>query len=157
MSDDRCAQAETINRLLKKQSRAKGKRNALSTAEDRPTPGAGITSNGQDIDMDNGLEENGSQVPTPPTMFRWLSTTRSSTTEGTKEPCMLLSFSVPVSALSQTTSEQVQPPQIPPPLAHCDFEGCGAVRKYRLVKDWRRGACSMMHLKALEAQSSTAA
>ena len=32
-------QAETINRLLKKQSRARGKRNALSTAEDRLGPG----------------------------------------------------------------------------------------------------------------------
>ncbi len=32
----------------------------------------------------------------------------------------------------------------------CDVEGCAERRKYRLVKDWARGACGMAHLKVLE-------
>ncbi|KIP12584.1 hypothetical protein PHLGIDRAFT_21019 [Phlebiopsis gigantea 11061_1 CR5-6] len=144
--------AETINRLLKKQSRTKGKRSALSTAEDRPTPGAGTGSNGQEVDMDV-QDDSGSQAPTPPTMFRWISTTKVSATEGAPEPRMLLSFSVPVSALPQAPEEMHNAPP-KPSLVHCDLEGCNLARKYRLVKDWQRGACGMEHLKILEAQSS---
>lgn len=32
----------------------------------------------------------------------------------------------------------------------CAIEGCGNARKYRLVKDWKVGACGLPHLKALE-------
>lgn len=32
----------------------------------------------------------------------------------------------------------------------CDVDGCGKGRKYRLVKNWERGACGMEHLRVLE-------
>lgn len=139
--------AETINRLLKKQSRARGKRNALSTAEDRPTPGVGQE------DMEEG-EEMGSQTPAPPTMYRWVSTTKVPPVEGSDERRMLMTFSVPVSIMSHVATEQAQPASTHPPPTRpaCDVEGCTAQRKYRLVKDWHKGACSMTHLKALEAK-----
>ncbi|EKM60959.1 uncharacterized protein PHACADRAFT_247205 [Phanerochaete carnosa HHB-10118-sp] len=140
--------AETINRLLKKQSRARGRRNALSTAEDRPTPGAG---NGQD-DMEDA-EDTASQIPVPPTMYRWVSTTKVPPVDGSDEKRMLMTFSVPVSMLSPPADDYIHPTRADPPPARpsCDVEGCMVQRKYRLVKDWQRGACSMAHLKALEA------
>lgn len=105
--------------------------------------------------MDNIIEESGSLAPTPPTMYRWVSTTKVPPVAGSDEPRMLLSFSVPVAVLPQPQDEAAQEtaPARPPPLqAPCDVEGCGAMRKYRLVKDWQRGACGMAHLKVLEAQ-----
>ncbi|GJE86018.1 PAPA-1 domain-containing protein [Phanerochaete sordida] len=137
--------AETINRLLKKQSR-KGKRSALSTAEDRPTPGIG-----QD-DVEEG-EETGSQTPAPPTMYRWVSTTKMPAMEGSDERRMVMTFSVPISVLPAQADAATQPVPPNPPSAppSCDVDGCIAQRKYRLVKDWHKGACSMAHLKALEA------
>ena len=64
------AQWETINRLLKKQSRPRNKRNALATADDR-TPAT----------PNEGEEEDGSAefvppVPEIPTSYRWISTSR---------------------------------------------------------------------------------
>lgn len=156
-------QAETINRLLKKQSRARGKRNALSTAEDRPGPGevAG-----------EGEEEETVEVAAPsPTMYRWVSSARSPSTpvrgEGEKaDRIMTLSFSVPVFALPQEGSEDAMqvdgrngslflpPPQRLPPATppNCDVQGCTSLRKYRLVQDFHKGACGLNHLRALEAQ-----
>jgi Ino eighty subunit 2 len=37
-----------------------------------------------------------------------------------------------------------------PPLPICDVEGCGGKRIYRLVSDFKKGACGMPHLKLLE-------
>jgi Ino eighty subunit 2 len=34
--------------------------------------------------------------------------------------------------------------------AVCAVEGCTGKRKYRLVRDWERGACGMDHLHILE-------
>jgi Ino eighty subunit 2 len=90
-------QAETINRLLKKQSRSRNKRNALSTAEDR-TPQEGEV-------VEEAIEI--PQFQAVPTMYRWISTTRTlPRAEGdmqTDEPekRMTLSFSVPLVALPQ--------------------------------------------------------
>ncbi|KAF9821930.1 hypothetical protein IEO21_00360 [Rhodonia placenta] len=66
---------ETINRLLKKQSRAKGRRNALSTAEDRPTQQANAD------DMDDAADAEAPE-PVAPTMFRWVSSSRVGTGQG---------------------------------------------------------------------------
>ena len=157
---DCCYQAETINRLLKKQSRTRGKRNALSTAEDRPTP----VSNSREGELEMEEGEEGVATPVIPTMYRWISTSRTlATPDGTKgkqEPRMTLSFSVPVTALPPSVSAGTDVPMrdsinvalSPPPVekAICDIEGCGAQRKYRLVKDWQKGACGLPHLKALE-------
>ncbi|KAI0348652.1 hypothetical protein BDW22DRAFT_1437741 [Trametopsis cervina] len=155
--------AETINRLLKKQSRPRGKRNALATAEDRPTPIA------LDAEGEEGLEE-GPAIPILPTMYRWISTTKIPGGEAGTEPRMVMSFSVPVSVLptpvttpatelaagmdvdrllKSTPTSALRPPR---PVQNCDVDGCDAQRKYRLVKDFQRGACGIAHLKQLEAQ-----
>ncbi|KAI0094724.1 hypothetical protein BDY19DRAFT_38751 [Irpex rosettiformis] len=145
--------AETINRLLKKQSRPRGRRNALATAEDRPTPIA-LDADGEEV------AEEGSATPILPKMYRWISTTKGPGAE----PKMVMSFSVPAAALPRDAlsesasgididSKTVLPMQDSPrPPQSCDVEGCRATRKYRLVKDFHRGACGMSHLKQLEAQ-----
>ncbi|KAJ3554703.1 hypothetical protein NM688_g2972 [Phlebia brevispora] len=147
--------AETINRLLKKQSRSKGRRNALSTAEDRPTPGAG--SNHGDAEMEDGEEI----APAVPTMYRWISTSKTTTTaKGENEqPTMTLTFSVPVTVMRAVPSSDNagKAVEVPPSKPHCDVEGCDSPRKYRLVRDWQKGACGMSHLKVLAAQATPAA
>jgi len=149
--------AETINRLLKKQSRSKGRRNALATAEDRDTPVA--VSRGEAEDED-GQEGSMAPVSIIPTMYRWVSSVR---TQG-DEKQMALSFSVPVSVIpapSETESDDMKmdiepsPARFPTRLKRtplCDVQGCFVARKYRLMKDQQRGACSMDHLKVLESQ-----
>ena len=101
-----------------------------------------------------------------PTTFRWISSTKTDNTD-IYEPIqkMVLSFSVPttiVPAPQEGSAGEGGPtpmnldsgPHYPPPASskHCDIPGCENVRKYRLVKDWERGACGMAHLKTLEAQ-----
>ncbi|KAH9835674.1 uncharacterized protein C8Q71DRAFT_869475 [Rhodofomes roseus] len=151
---------ETINRLLKKQSRARGKRNALATAEDRPSTGGG---------GDDGEEGMGAEPFefVNPTMYRWVSTSRKSAFQGeaNTDKKMSLSFSVPVSVLPPTLTPpepasaamDIDKPVVPADpavqaLANCDVQGCSERRKYRLVRDFAKGACGMTHLKALEAQ-----
>ncbi|KZT74739.1 hypothetical protein DAEQUDRAFT_753489 [Daedalea quercina L-15889] len=155
---------ETINRLLKKQSRARGKRNALATAEDRPSTGGGAD------DGEEGVEAEPPE-PVTPTMYRWVSTSRFPPTqevegEAATEKKMSLSFSVPVSVIPQaeqfesasaSTAMDVDKPSAPlrsaeHVQARCDVQGCSEQRKYRLVRDFAKGACGMAHLKALEAQ-----
>ncbi|EMD41771.1 hypothetical protein CERSUDRAFT_110343 [Gelatoporia subvermispora B] len=153
--------AETINRLLKKQSRSKGKRSALSTADDRPT----VSANAMDADAEEVGE---SIVPTPdaPTMYRWISTSRPQSSpkaagvkrkNGDEEKHMSLSFSVPVTVFPPPVdalakeSMDVDGPQ-KEAQTRCDVDGCSAQRKYRLVKHWQQGACGMAHLKLLEAK-----
>ena len=78
---------------------------------------------------------------------------------------MSLSFSVPVSVLPQKpagdestmnvdgTAAMPPPPRLPPSKPPtCDVQGCNSSRKYRLVRDFQRGACGMNHLKLLEGQ-----
>ncbi|KAH9937567.1 uncharacterized protein B0H18DRAFT_971249 [Fomitopsis serialis] len=153
---------ETINRLLKKQTRARGKRNALATAEDRPSTGGGGD------DAEEGVEAEPSE-PFIPTMYRWVSTSRMSAQgaegEATSEKTMSLSFSVPISVLppsreqseSASAAMDVDKPAVPERpkqqlQATCDVQGCSERRKYRLVRGFTKGACGMAHLKALEAQ-----
>ena len=82
---------------------------------------------------------------------------------------MFLSFSVPASLLPdqsaapdvdddgdikmETMEQQVQEKKarMTAP-AVCVVDGCTAKRKYRLVRDWERGACGMDHLHILERQ-----
>ncbi|KAK7694534.1 hypothetical protein QCA50_001720 [Cerrena zonata] len=158
--------AETINRLLKKQSRGKGRRNALASAEDKATPLASVI-NAQD--EEEGVE--GSEPPAVvlPTMYRWVSSIKTETNAGgesTKK--MVLSFAVPTTAIHPSSQEDSSgaismevdsQPSVPSAktLQLCDVPGCGVPRKYRLVKDWQRGACGMSHLKTLEAQLGTVA
>lgn len=66
---------------------------------------------------------------------------------------MRLTLGVPISVLSSTL------PAPQPPLSkekpQCDVPGCTQTRKYRLVRDWVRGACGLTHLKVLEVEAGT--
>lgn len=114
-------------------------------------------------------------APTP-TMYRWVSSARPPVTSEAKEGdvasverVMTLTFSVPVAVFPQqqgnggedamqvdgATASLAQLPRIPPSAPPtCDVQGCKEIRKYRLVRDFKKGACGMGHLKVLEAQSA---
>ena len=182
-------QLETINRLLKKQSRPRTKRTTAQSrdqphVDDVTPPGStsGVRSNpgpskrgarkaaagGEDSENDAGVENakdtqdhhNGEkevqrQVPT---MYRWVSS--ACRQEGTDEMQMRITFSVPVSVLPSNEDAGVPKADkyegggkvmIPERPATCATPGCHKPFRYRLVKDWTRGACGMACLKALEA------
>ncbi|KAI0310783.1 hypothetical protein OF83DRAFT_829729 [Amylostereum chailletii] len=147
--------AETINRLLKKQSRPRNKRNALATADDR-TPGTPNEGEGDEEVIVDAVTEILAPVPT---FYRWISTSRPppSSASNTSERHMQLSFSVPVAAFPDPSSVEMRMDVDDTPgrtkgreTPRCDVEGCAGVRKYRLVRDWTRGACGMDHLRSLE-------
>ncbi|KAH7906976.1 hypothetical protein BJ138DRAFT_1161317 [Hygrophoropsis aurantiaca] len=176
--------AETINRLLKKQSKAKSRRTAAAISEDR-TPATPATPAEDDGGEDGCAGGEVAVTEVVPVMYRWISTTRPSGNgdmkggsdgkngdagadgtgkENVDNPRMRLTFSIPVCALpsaaAHITSDSAALTNIPitpeatkkqPPV--CDVEGCTRARKYRLVKDWMRGACGMEHLRVLEGRS----
>lgn len=167
---------ETINRLLKKQSKSKNKRNILSTADDR-TP-VSVTPAVVSSTRDGSQPPLEAEMPEPveviPTSYRWISTikpppaaatlTSTSTSEdvamrdnNVAEVKMRMTFSVPVCVLpAEHVPARVGQVRMPPAtIPICDVSGCGHARKYRLVKDWMRGACGMDHLKDLERQMTT--
>jgi Ino eighty subunit 2 len=189
-------QLETINRLLKKQSRPRTKRTTAQSREqqhvdDVTPPGStsGVRSNsgpnrrgarkaaaaggGEDSENDAGVENamdtqdhyNGEKEVQrqAPTMYRWVSSAcRQEVTDGSTEMRMRITFSVPVSVLPSNEDAGVLKagkdeedgravrPERP---ATCAAPGCQKPFRYRLVKDWTRGACGMACLKALEATS----
>lgn len=63
---------------------------------------------------------------------------------------MHLALGVPSSVLSTPAPPPLHLPKEKP---RCDVPGCIEVRKYRLVRDWVRGACGLTHLKVLEAEA----
>ncbi|KAF7343128.1 PAPA-1 domain-containing protein [Mycena venus] len=154
--------AETINRLLKKQSRPKNKRAAAAAVQ-----------SDEDVDMDEEEEPAGggggaSALRLP--MYRWVSTSRPPqtampVTETEPPVTSIISFSVPESFLPSLESES-QPPhkviiqvstavaQPEPGRERCAVEGCEEARKYRAVgKAWGVGACGMGHLRVLEGRA----
>ncbi|KAJ7448627.1 hypothetical protein B0H11DRAFT_339724 [Mycena galericulata] len=162
--------AETINRLLKKQSRPRNKRRtALSTATpvEVPTPpsevgvGAAVSASIAEVIEDNKLAEPENDVVVAtepePTMYRWISTSRGNSNpaaeSATVAPVMSISFSIPPSVMSHAADARSPPapgPQLP---AICGVAGCGKDRRYRLVGgEWGAGACGMGHLRLLKGQ-----
>ena len=158
-------QAETINRLLKKQTRPRNKRNALATAEDRtPASQTGVPT------PENGEEETEGAIvtiPEIPTMYRWISTTRPTanltTAPGTNvaslshhdstQGTMCLSFSVPLNALpayGQTEDQMEAEVQSRKMTAHCITPGCNRPSKYRMKSSFLQGVCGIEHLKLME-------
>ncbi|KAG5735549.1 hypothetical protein E4T56_gene11080 [Termitomyces sp. T112] len=144
--------AETINRLLKKQSRPRGKRGK----DNNIAPPAADADSDEGNAMDEDTPPDDALQPPPPTMYRWIST--SHVHPASTEPCMSLTFSVPPSVVpspSQTQAQgghyEVNPAAPPPRPTSCAAPGCGRPFRYRLVKDWTRGACGMECLKVLEA------
>lgn len=120
-----------------------------------------------------GEDEEVAEISAPaPTMYRWVSRAQPAPTangdgaadDTPAERTMALSFSVPAAVLPSIVpgdgamqvddvppTSQLPPPRSSPP--HCDVQGCTAIRKYRLVRDFEKGACGMGHLKVLEAQT----
>ncbi|TFK19484.1 hypothetical protein FA15DRAFT_648267 [Coprinopsis marcescibilis] len=162
--------AETINRLLKKQTRPQARR--MGTA-DSPFHGSSTPTGVEDVDVE--------QVPVP-TMYRWVSRVvdvdvgagrdhhanvnpnpdNDKSAPGRVERKIVMSFSVPASAFpgwevpeeypSAEAIECEPDPNVRMQMGPgvCAVEGCGGKRKDRCVKDWTVGACGMAHLKALE-------
>ncbi|KAL5507536.1 hypothetical protein ACEPAH_6992 [Sanghuangporus vaninii] len=126
---------ETINRLLKKQTRPRGKKGA-----------AGATADADEDGEQEGEETSMPAAPPPvPTLFRWVSSSKS---DG-----LALSFSVPPSLLLDSGTPQNTTTTRPPPskrTPQCDVSGCTLPRKYKLVKDPTKGGCGIEHLKALQ-------
>ncbi|KAF8960452.1 hypothetical protein BDZ97DRAFT_1665750 [Flammula alnicola] len=157
--------AETINRLLKKQSRPKNKR--TNTLDDRSplpsisgsrTPKTKIKNGDDARDADEGDgedDEDGMDVveqeEIKPVMYRWVSSLR-----GEQKAEMGITFSVPEIAVPPVPNEVEMVPDAEleriraargPGL--CAVEGCDKPRKYRLPKDWTIGACDSTHLRIL--------
>jgi Ino eighty subunit 2 len=117
-----------------------------------------------DEDEAGGEHEEVLEMKVVPTMYRWISTSRVPVTQGDnenweetgeREKEMRITFSVPISVLppSTLTGAAVEPTKSAP-LARpqkCAAPGCGKPFKYRLVKDWTKGACGIGCLKILEA------
>lgn len=138
---------ETINRLLKKQTRTRNpKRSALPTpSEDRGTP-----------ESDTNPNANASDATPPPlpTMYRWVSAAVVGV-DGRR--CAEERFHVPgglhvleVEEHGKESKTTVMSAPLPPPRLRCAVDGCGEVMKYRLPEVWRTGACGMAHLKVLK-------
>ncbi|KAF6755681.1 PAPA-1-like conserved region-domain-containing protein [Ephemerocybe angulata] len=150
--------AETINRLLKKQTRPRARRTNTTDSE----------GDGEE------WEDEGVRDEPKPTWVRWVSRVvtvpeapagaDSMEVDGAAvkalEKRMVLSLSLP-SALVQLVEagkagggEAMDVDggagRAPRVEQRCAVEGCGERRKYRLVRDWTRGACGMGHLKILE-------
>ncbi|KAJ7758381.1 hypothetical protein B0H16DRAFT_1720980 [Mycena metata] len=162
--------AETINRLLKKQSRPKKQRTTAQAQQ--------VQSDGEEGDEEGGEDAAGGhgyggaeQKP----MFRWVSSARRPPVaavdmkdadadamavdleEAPTPPVASITFSVPESFLLiqsasgqfKTEEEDAKPVLATP--ARCAVDGCGGLRKYRAVgKAWGIGACGLGHLRVLE-------
>jgi Ino eighty subunit 2 len=105
------------------------------------------------------VEDVGQPEPVAPKMYRWLSSVQSAQhAEGEKKS--VITFSVPIDAVQDHLSGgQANVQAIPRPAAsrpRCDISGCDSPRKYRMARDFERGACGMPHLKILEGYVSTA-
>lgn len=157
--------AETINRLLKKQSKPRNKRvddrSPLPSVSGSRTPKVKSNLNGEDVDDAEGEDDDRDAmdvVETPkefkPLMYRWVSSLRSIPVEGAEDTVgMGITFSVPEVLFTPPTSETT-PSEKPRPGAGpgvCAINGCGKPRKYRLSKDWTIGACDSAHLRLLSA------
>lgn len=145
--------AETINRLLRKQSRPRNKRG--TALDDRsPMPGTGrkVKQKLKDEEAEEAEEKEEEEPmdvveeePTP-VMYRWISSQKVEN----ESPQMTLSFSIPPIALSVPPDGVDSDGSRPKAPNNCAVEGCSRERKYRLVRDWSVGACGMPHLKILE-------
>ncbi|KAJ7436821.1 PAPA-1-like conserved region-domain-containing protein, partial [Mycena latifolia] len=141
--------AETIHRLLKKQSRPRNKRTTAAAQSD------------EDVDMDeeDGVVPSVSGPALP--MYRWVSTSRRAADGSTpvkdtmpveSDPSVSISFSIPESLLPAPGDDEkikIELSAVAP--SRCAVNGCDQARKYRAVgKAWGVGACGLGHLKVLE-------
>ncbi|KAJ7023590.1 hypothetical protein C8F04DRAFT_1047916 [Mycena alexandri] len=166
--------AETINRLLKKQSRPKKQRTTAQAQVQVQSDGGEEgeeDGGGEDAAGGAGAQQNYGQKP----MFRWVSSARragavaaddekgkAKGADGMDVDLDLdqrITFSVPESFLlpqsspAHTKTEEDAKPvsAMTPTPARCAVDGCGGARKYRAVgKAWGVGACGLGHLRVLE-------
>ncbi|CAK5284543.1 unnamed protein product [Mycena citricolor] len=159
--------AETINRLLKKSARPRGKRGpAMGTALPTPVEAATpmLNSDGEAEGGEDPMFAVAEDIYTPPPMmYRWVSTTRPPAPSDAAamevdgdEKHMSLSFAIPgdfLAGLDHQPGTEGAISAAPSALAPiCGVSGCGLTRKYRLVGgEWGSGACGMDHLKLLQA------
>ncbi|KAF8881769.1 hypothetical protein BD779DRAFT_996088 [Infundibulicybe gibba] len=145
--------AETINRLLKKQSRPKNKRMTTATSDiHNASPAPNQPSTGV---MEDGSDRDSFEKPEPmlPSTYRWVSRAQ---TDPAGQTHLSLTFSIPTSVFTAAGPREpglmdIDPgPETKPGPDICAADGCDKVRKYRLVKNWTIGACGMEHLKLLE-------
>ncbi|KDR84329.1 hypothetical protein GALMADRAFT_237115 [Galerina marginata CBS 339.88] len=169
--------AETINRLLKKQSRPKNKRN--NTMDDRsPMPSASGSrtpkikaKNAEDAedaegeeDEDDAMDVVEPQEEIKPVMYRWVSSLHSVPGDGEQKVELGITFSVPEVFFRPPPSQPESGDIVPEDAEQlekirkargpgiCAVEGCGKPRKYRLPKDWTIGACDSTHLRVIANQ-----
>ncbi|KAF9473921.1 hypothetical protein BDN70DRAFT_885379 [Pholiota conissans] len=151
--------AETINRLLKKQSRPRNKR--TNTTDDRsPMPSAkvktGDDDEGEDEDEAMDVVEQPEEIK--PIMYRWVSSLHEVPGgDGERKMEMGITFSVPENILPRPSNdmdvdstedlEKNRPARGP---AVCAAEGCHNPRKYRMLQDWNVGACGLAHFRIVE-------
>lgn len=103
-------------------------------------------------DEDEVMEEVLEEVA--PVMYRWVSSSRNSG-DATADQKMTITLSVPITVNSRPIDAEAVTliKAAERETAVCAVEGCTQSRKYRLVKDWTRGACGLEHMRILEAQS----
>ncbi|KAJ7609883.1 hypothetical protein FB45DRAFT_340074 [Roridomyces roridus] len=137
--------AETINRLLKKQSRPKNKR---TTALNNPPSDVEDAPGEMDVDDQVNGGMGGEADMAAPKMYRWVSTSRSpaaTTTEVTM-------FCVPESLLPPSADVDMDATSVTTDSSRCAVPGCDLARKYRAVgREWGVGACGIGHLRVLAA------
>ncbi|KIY73897.1 hypothetical protein CYLTODRAFT_385968 [Cylindrobasidium torrendii FP15055 ss-10] len=141
--------AETINRLLKRQIRPRGGKRGGMASRTAVTPHI----------MDSDEEAEADETPTPPpptqvpTMYRWISSSKGPAADAmavdgeVAAPSMSFAFAIPPYLVQDVSTVPLRPTA----KAVCAVTGCGAARKYRLVRNFDVGACGMPHLKQLEA------
>jgi Ino eighty subunit 2 len=168
--------AETINRLLKKQSRPKNKRTTalddrspLPSASGSRTPKTKMKGNiqeeGEEAEGDDEEDEPMDVVEAPleevkPVMYRWVSSLKvvpSSTGNEDRQVQMGITFSIPEAFVPPPVDEEESSIELEKLQAArgpglCAVEGCGQQRKYRLPRDWTIGACNSTHLRIVANQ-----
>ncbi|KAF6755686.1 hypothetical protein DFP72DRAFT_896230 [Ephemerocybe angulata] len=202
--------AETINRLLKKQTRPRARRtnttDSVGTGSVTPVGRAGkargsalggsrlkaTTGDEPDEDGEEELvegeegegeewEDEGVRDEPKPTWVRWVSRVVNVPEQAPAAPSSADSMEVDGAAVKALERRMVLSLSLPsslvqgveagrtgktgggeeamdvdgevgraPRVEGCAVDGCSEKRKYRLVRDWTRGACGMAHLKILE-------
>ncbi|KAK0503425.1 hypothetical protein EDD18DRAFT_1346290 [Armillaria luteobubalina] len=170
---------ETINRLLKKQTRPRGgKRNGTTTGTGTPSGVKAQNDSDEEAMEVEGSTEEPLPVPIIPVMYRWVSSSRPPTGDpspGAEEKMDVddkVSEKMDVDGAEKEKTDnneekkmiltfsvppsllpegEAHPPALPKPIPKCNVEGCQLNRKYRLVRNWDMGACGMAHLKLLQA------
>ncbi|KAK0196950.1 hypothetical protein F5146DRAFT_1129747 [Armillaria mellea] len=172
---------ETINRLLKKQTRPRGgKRNGTTTGTGTPSGVKAQNDSDEEAMEVEGSTEEALPAPIIPVMYRWISSSRPLTVDPSPgaEEKMDVDDKVPEEKMdvdgaaekekpdsnegkkmiltfsvppSLLPEGETHPPAPPKPIPKCNVEGCQLNRKYRLVRNQDMGACGMAHLKLLQA------